>query len=565
MRTVWLMVAAAPVVLFSLSSCATIQEERTLKSEVIDTKWEKVELPDKRSVAMKCDAQDTQEIGCQLGLRKICENKRIDLVSQTQVVTRTGSVGWQIFEYLSGAAGIGAGTGVVIDAPNVPDSNDPKQTNPIGRTGAYVIGVGLIAAGTSLAILGVVDSVRARDSEEPAGQIRQEGESSTQETCFTGPFSQGNVVLRKTSTSGNLPILKEIKRWSSDKGFIAFSSASIKTDFCPDDEYATYLLVAEKSELNVTALVHPLCADANRQAREAAEAEKAVEAQRLFEVQFEETKGFLREKNWSIVLNRLEVMARLPLKEEQRDRLKQLASDTFDPLLNDIQKLIVKLDIPGAEDLLNSMGNFSLPTGMQQKVDKLKVLVGKKRPVYERQEAKKQEREAKEEARRQEKAEAEAQRESIKSRVQQSTVGMTYEGATYGIDLKDVDVVGNKLVATYEVSSFVATLFSGQMASAGWEVLELLFSQKMQDLALENRWLSAIEVRLVTTFARTDKFGNEVGEVKRLLATAATSGNTLRKINLDRASEIMNYKSVAAMFSWLRGFVTTYSVTPGYQ
>jgi hypothetical protein len=259
-------------------------------------------------------------------------------------------------------------------------------------------------------------------------------------------------------------------------------------------------------------------------------------------------------EDWLALLDRIETLSKMPASMEQREKVFALERESLEPLLKEAKGLIADWDLDGAEEIATGLGRFNLAPENQEKVEKLKTTILKKRPEYERREARKQAA-----------LEKEAQRESIKGMVQSSTVGMTYGGATYGVDLEGAEVVGNRLVATYEVHSFTANLYAGGEASAGFEVLELLFSRKMQEIAQDNTWLAAVEVRLVTTYAKADKYGNEIGEKRQLLATAATSGATLRKINLDRATQIMTYKGVPEMFSWLRGFVTKFLVTPGYQ
>ncbi len=78
-----------------------------------------------------------------------------------------------LFEYGLGAALLIAGGIVTYDAPNVPMDNDPVTSNPIGRTGAYGIGGGLLALGTASVVEGIVNSRRARDSTEYLGQVSE--------------------------------------------------------------------------------------------------------------------------------------------------------------------------------------------------------------------------------------------------------------------------------------------------------------------------------------------------------------------------------------------------------
>jgi hypothetical protein len=283
----------AAVLAAALCSCATIREEKTVRSEVVLETLEKVEVPEKRSVSFECKTQGEGQLACHASLSKVCETRPVTIVKETEIIAREGSVGLRVFEYLAGAAAVGGGVGVIVDAPNVP-VNDPETTNPISRNGAYTIGAGLIAAGTALGVLGIVNSARMKDSEGDSKQVRQEGEASGEETCFTGPFADGTVILRKTGSFEGLPTVNEISAGTDSQGLATFAASSITAAMCPDGGNTKYVVSAESAETDVTPLIHPLCADANRRASEVAAEEATSKAQREFEVKLEGAKEYLR-------------------------------------------------------------------------------------------------------------------------------------------------------------------------------------------------------------------------------------------------------------------------------
>ena len=107
-------------------------------------------------------------------------------------------------EYGLGAAVLIAGGVVAYDAQNVPPADDPAQTNPIGRTGAYGIGGGLLALGITGVVAGVIDSRRARDSIQDDGIVTEPASSPSQEAPCHRAAARDIPITLKPSAADNV-------------------------------------------------------------------------------------------------------------------------------------------------------------------------------------------------------------------------------------------------------------------------------------------------------------------------------------------------------------------------
>jgi hypothetical protein len=116
---------------------------------------------------LRCIGDETNgaKLYCSITETRNCTKTVVEETDQKQVTEKKIKPVYQLLEYLGGVALITAGAITIADAPNVPDENDPTTENPLGRNGAYAVGVGGVILGAALFITGVVDSVRAKDEE----------------------------------------------------------------------------------------------------------------------------------------------------------------------------------------------------------------------------------------------------------------------------------------------------------------------------------------------------------------------------------------------------------------
>lgn len=156
---------------FYVPSCAHVEEttqnvDRPIKS---DTKLSNP-IGDPKYIS-NCRLENKKTVVCQFENEYECDKSSFDVVDRTVHTEKSTSTLSKILEYAGGALLLGGGTGVVLDAGNVPSSDDRLNNNPVGRTGAYAIGGGLLALGTTLLVIGITDSFRAVDSFEHAGNL----------------------------------------------------------------------------------------------------------------------------------------------------------------------------------------------------------------------------------------------------------------------------------------------------------------------------------------------------------------------------------------------------------
>src|SRR5581483_10106193 len=111
------------------------------------------------------------------------------------------SVGAQVLFYLGAVAGLGVGTGILAETPNIPDANDLKTTNPVGRTGAYVIGGLQLAAGAVLLGLGIGTTVRGMNSTKEVGVVDVPVTGTEKVVDCSRKPVVADVLLVKTATA----------------------------------------------------------------------------------------------------------------------------------------------------------------------------------------------------------------------------------------------------------------------------------------------------------------------------------------------------------------------------
>jgi tetratricopeptide (TPR) repeat protein len=98
------------------------------------------------------------------------------------------------YEFVSSIILTGLGIGVIIDAPNVPEKDTITKSNPVGRKGAYTIGIISTGIGGALLVSGVVDAFRSKDTTENVGKVK-ELDSSSPISCYEKDWKRINNVL----------------------------------------------------------------------------------------------------------------------------------------------------------------------------------------------------------------------------------------------------------------------------------------------------------------------------------------------------------------------------------
>lgn len=114
---------------------------------------------------------DDDQASITLHSRDTCERYDQRALHRTHIVERHASVATQVLFYLGAAVGLGTGAWILADVPNIPKPNDPMRQNPVGRTGATVIGALQLVAGATCLALGIGTSVRGRTSRTNQGTV----------------------------------------------------------------------------------------------------------------------------------------------------------------------------------------------------------------------------------------------------------------------------------------------------------------------------------------------------------------------------------------------------------
>lgn len=197
----YLTVARTILWTLALCSCSTIATVPTEHETIVATRPVQSSGRDP-----KLRATVTQDDGIAIVLARdeTCTVHQENTVRRTRTLhRRIDSKANLVLEFALGAAALGGGVGVVYDAPNVPASGDPMTTNPIGRTGAYGIGVGLLALGVAGVVVGFVDLRRTRDGTEDLGtDSRPTNDVPRDVRCNEGMSAGTALVLRAGANPG---------------------------------------------------------------------------------------------------------------------------------------------------------------------------------------------------------------------------------------------------------------------------------------------------------------------------------------------------------------------------
>lgn len=165
-----------------------------------------------------------------------CEQNEEDLHLRTRYTERHSDTTTTAALYGLGGLGTVIGGIVVGDASNVPSADDPKTVNPLGRSGAYAIGTGLLAVGVPLLGAAIVTSLRARDSVKGLGnKWETRSDSAVAMKCNEKPASKVEVVVLGASTRISLGK-------TTSKGRLTFTWDTLETLFQTDEPPDTAML-----------------------------------------------------------------------------------------------------------------------------------------------------------------------------------------------------------------------------------------------------------------------------------------------------------------------------------
>lgn len=96
--------------------------------------------------------------------------------------------------YVLAAAAAGLGAAVLVDAPNVADGTG-REVNPVGRDGAYAIGISLSAASLVPLIYGIATSVSDQDVEEISNTSTRDVGIAGHESCGRAPAADVDAYV----------------------------------------------------------------------------------------------------------------------------------------------------------------------------------------------------------------------------------------------------------------------------------------------------------------------------------------------------------------------------------
>lgn len=186
------------------------------------------------------DTVDVEQSGTALTLRsrKVCDVHETRDVSRTTTTPRENQSAW--VDWTLGVGGValaGAGVATMIDSGNVGTSDQNSRTyNPVGGTGAAVLGAGLIAIGAIGGAVALVDVFRANGSDESKTRVAVPGKELRRGVACKSPSPVPNIelvlliphargelderfALGKTSAEGTLRV--DLERIISDEYYRA--------------------------------------------------------------------------------------------------------------------------------------------------------------------------------------------------------------------------------------------------------------------------------------------------------------------------------------------------------
>lgn len=170
--------------------------------------------------------------------------------TRTEYENRSATTDWVMAG--SGLALVAAGILATIDAPNVGSSDKTSQTyNPLGPTGATVIGIGSIGIGTGLIAVPIVDVFRAQKVEVGKQEVTSNGAALRKAVpCSNEPHAHAAVTaktptetfaLGETGDGGQLNVDLDA---AINRGWVVPNAAQTATVFVAESEVGTINLAS---------------------------------------------------------------------------------------------------------------------------------------------------------------------------------------------------------------------------------------------------------------------------------------------------------------------------------
>ena len=179
----------------SSSGCATIGfSNPRFEDTPLQTTKEQVPTPEGHFVAAKQTGTTVSIVA-----KRACDVRESTTVrrrTRAERVNQSAALDWTF-----GGLGLGlaaSGAVILVDSSKVyPNDASARQYNPMGPTGARILGASLAAAGVALATVAVVDAVRASGEQQTVGTATVPGnvvERGIQ--CAKYPLAEAIVTLR---------------------------------------------------------------------------------------------------------------------------------------------------------------------------------------------------------------------------------------------------------------------------------------------------------------------------------------------------------------------------------
>lgn len=127
---------------------------------------------------------------------ELFESPVVERTTRTESTNNSAALDWALFG--TGVAAAGLGMYTTFDSSGVYGTSTNSRTyNPIGPTGAAVIGIGSIALGVALLVIPVVDVVRANRETVERAEVTTQGKVIRRDfACTLAPFNHAAVSGR---------------------------------------------------------------------------------------------------------------------------------------------------------------------------------------------------------------------------------------------------------------------------------------------------------------------------------------------------------------------------------
>ena len=176
----------ALLTLASLVGCIPLHSTRTARDVVLSTSVRVEEPSGPATRTLSIINSDARGVFLRVNQSFDCRRVEIEDFETRTTEVREVEATLHVGAYVAAATAFGLGAWILTDAPNVADGSDPRLTNPVGRDGAYGVGIGVEVAGLLPLIYGIATSAQDVDREE-VGPRRAREATSQNVTCHDGP------------------------------------------------------------------------------------------------------------------------------------------------------------------------------------------------------------------------------------------------------------------------------------------------------------------------------------------------------------------------------------------